>query len=144
VLDASVQESVSLIRSIPEQYFKSVEGDVMRSVQTGRDLSTLTDRLQSSYGVSYRRAAFIARDQNNKATAALNRGRQLELGIDEAIWQHSGAGSHPRVSHVEAGRRKQRYNVSEGWLDPDVGERIWPGSLPNCRCTARSVIPGFL
>lgn len=143
VMKAAINESVSLIKSIPDQYFKDVEGSVMRSVAAGRDLSALTKNLERNYGMSYRRAAFIARDQNNKATAMLNRSRQLEVGIDEAIWQHSYAGSSPRKSHVAAGKRGQRYKVSEGWLDPDVGERIWPGTLPNCRCTARSVIAGF-
>lgn len=145
VMKATVHESVSLIKSIPDQYFKNVEGAVMRSVSTGRDLETLTKNLQKNYGVEKRRADFISRDQVNKATAALNRGRQVELGIEQAIWQHSSAGKQPRLSHVSAGRRGQKYNVVDGWLDPDVGEYIWPGTLPNCRCTARSVMPkGFI
>jgi len=139
-LAAAIQQNVSLIRSIPEQYLTSVEGAVMRSVQAGRDLGALTSELRAAYGVSYRRAAFIARDQNAKATAFLTRTRQVELGIQTAQWVHSGAGKEPRPSHVKAGRDRIVYNVAEGWLDPALGKRIWPGTEPNCRCTSRSII----
>jgi hypothetical protein len=132
LIQAAIQENVSLIRSIPEQYFKDVEGSVMRSVSAGHDVGALAKELEQTYGVTRRRAAFIARDQNHKASAMLNRGRQMSLGITEAVWQHSGGGKHPRTSHLKAGRDKTRYNIVEGWLDPDVGQRIWPGTLPNC------------
>jgi uncharacterized protein with gpF-like domain len=140
---AIVNQGVSLIKSIQAQYLTSVEGDVLRSVQAGRDIGGLTEALKKSYGVAHRRAAFIARDQNAKATSALNRTRQLSLGITQAQWVHSGAGREPRPSHLKAGRDKVIFNIAEGWLDPHLGKRIWPGSEPNCRCTSRSIIPGL-
>lgn len=144
VMAATVHEAVSLIKSIPQKYLTDVEGAVMRSVQTGRDLGRLSEELQKTYGVTRRRAATIARDQNNKATAAMNRARQLELGITEAIWVHSAAGKAPRPTHVKAGRDRVRFDVSKGWFDPAVGEHIQPGQLINCRCTSRSVLKGFI
>lgn len=143
VLDATVNQNVALIKSIPQQYLGQVEGAVMRSVQTGRDLATLSKELESRFGVTKRRAAFIARDQNNKATASLSRARQLELGLDEAVWVHSGGGKHPRKSHQKAGRDKTRFPIAEGWFDPEVGEHIWPGVLPNCRCVSKPIVKGF-
>lgn len=144
VMAATVHEATALIKSIPQKYLADVEGAVMRSVQTGRDLGKLSDDLQKNYGIAKRRAATIARDQNNKATAAMNRARQLELGITEAVWVHSGAGKTPRQSHLKAGRDKVRYDVRKGWFDPEVGEFILPGQLINCRCTGRSIIKGFI
>lgn len=143
VLGATVNQNVALIKSIPQQYLTQVEGIVMRSVQTGRDLGQLTSDLQTQLGVTKRRAAFIALDQNNKATAALTRARQIEAGITEAVWVHSGGGRHPRPSHLKAGREKQRFDVTKGWYDPDEKKNIWPGELINCRCVSRSVIKGF-
>lgn len=143
VLRATIGEQVGLIRSIPQKYLTDVQGAVMRSVQTGRDLGSLSKELQKSYGVTRRRAGFIARDQNNKSSAAFNRVRQIELGITEAEWRHSGAGKHPRPTHVKAGRDRARYKVSEGWFDPEAQKYILPGELPNCRCVSRSVIPGI-
>lgn len=143
IVDATVHANVSLIKSIPQKYLSDVEGMVMRSVQTGRDLGQLTQDLQKTYGVTRRRAAFIARDQNNKATAAFNRARELELGLDEAEWNHSHGSREPRPTHVEAGKNKTRYKISKGWFDPAVGRYIQPGEEPGCKCFGRPVIKGF-
>ena len=132
ILAASIAENVALIKSIPAAYFTQVEGSVMRSVQLGRDLKVLTDELEQHYGVTRRRAALIARTQNNMATAAMTKARYLNLGITKAVWMHSGGGRHPRPSHVKAGRDRVEYDVALGWLDPDEGKRIWPGQLINC------------
>jgi uncharacterized protein with gpF-like domain len=143
VMQASIGEQVGLIKSIPEKYFTQVEGAVMRSVQTGRDLKQLTDDLQNIGGVTRRRAAFIARDQNNKATATMKRTRELEAGIDENEWRHSGGGNHPRPTHLKAGQDRVRFKVSDGWEDPALKKKIWPGTEPNCRCFGRPVLKGF-
>jgi uncharacterized protein with gpF-like domain len=143
ILQATIQQNVELIKSIPAQYLTQVQGSVMRSVQTGRDLGTLAKELEEHYGVTKRRSAFIARSQNNMATASMTRARQVELGITEAIWMHSGGGKHPRKTHLAAGRDKTKYDTSKGWYDPDVGKNIFPGELPNCRCVSRVVVKGF-
>lgn len=140
-LTSVLAENVSLIKSIPQRYLTDVEGSVMRSVQAGRDLKGMQDDLLGKYDISKRRAAFIARDQNNKATAVLTKARRLSLGITQAEWVHSGGGIHPRESHVKAGKEKRRYDVAKG-CEID-GDFIMPGELPNCRCTSRAIIPGF-
>lgn len=141
VFAASVHENVSLIKSIPQQYLKNVEGDVMRSVAAGRDLGTLTKALQKNHGVTFRRAAFIARDQNNKINGAMQRARQKELGVKQAKWRHSGGGKHPRPTHVD--NNGKLYDIEKGWYDPHVKKWIIPGELPNCRCVSIPVIAGF-
>ncbi len=143
VIDATVHENVSLIKSIPQQYLSQVEGIVMRGVQNGRDLGVISKELQDRLGVTRRRAALISRDQTNKATASLSRARQLELGIEEAVWVHSGGGREPRPTHLKAGRDKVKYNIREGWYDPHEQRYIQPGELINCRCVGRPVIKGF-
>lgn len=143
VFEATVAENVGLIKSIPAQYHTQVQGLVMRSVTAGRDLAALTDELEERFGVTRRRAAFIARDQNNKATAIITRVRQQEAGITEAIWLHSHGGKEPRRTHLA--NSGKRYNIAEGWYDPDpkVQRHIWPGELVNCRCVAKAVVKGF-
>ncbi|MCH5894342.1 phage head morphogenesis protein, partial [Salmonella enterica] len=80
-LQASITENVNLIRSIPQQHLTQVETLVMQSVSRGRDLKTLTDELEKRYGITRRRAALIARDQNNKATSVMQSARQRSVGI---------------------------------------------------------------
>jgi uncharacterized protein with gpF-like domain len=143
---ANITENVSLIRSIPQKHFTDIEGMVMRSVQAGRDLHTLSKQLEKQYGKTKKRAALIARDQNNKATAFLTRTRQGELGVKKAIWVHSHAGKVPRPTHLA--NDGNAYDITKGWYDPDAngkgnGAYIFPGELINCRCISRSIIPGF-
>lgn len=134
---ASLTENIGLIRSIPERYLQQVEGAVMRSYTTGRDLSTMTKNIKKLYPAVKDRAVLIARDQSNKANASVIQARQTQLGIRKAIWMHSHAGKVPRPSHVAADGRE--YDVSSGCLID--GEFILPGQLINCRCTSRSVLP---
>jgi SPP1 gp7 family putative phage head morphogenesis protein len=141
IMQATISQQVSLIKSIPSQHFTNIEGLVMRSVQKGGDLAQLTKDLREQFGVTRRRAVIIARDQNNKATSSMTRARQDELGISEAIWVHSGAGKHPRPTHVAMSGKT--YDVRKGMWDPAVNRWIFPGEEINCRCISRSVIPWF-
>lgn len=142
-IQATIAENVSLIKSIPQRYLNEVEGAVMRSVRAGRDLGSLTQELRERYDITRKRAALIARDQNNKATSFIQRTRQLELGIKEAIWVHSTAGKVPRPTHLKAGRDRVRYDLKTGWFDPAEQKYIFPGELINCRCVSRPVLPGL-
>jgi uncharacterized protein with gpF-like domain len=141
VLQATIGQNVGLIKSIAAEHLSAVEGILMRSVAAGRDLGTMAAEIEERYGLTKRRAALIARHQNNMATATIQRVRQQGLGIKKAVWVHSHAGAHPRPSHVKAGADKVEYEVDKGWYDPDEDQWIWPGQLINCRCTSRPIMP---
>lgn len=136
---AVIGEQVGLIKSIASQHLTEVEGLVMRSVARGRDLGSLTAELKKRYGITQRRAAFIARDQSNKATSTLQAARQQDIGITEGVWRHSHGGRVPRASHLKADGTT--FKLDKGlYLD---GEWVMPGELPNCRCGWTPVLPGF-
>lgn len=138
-LQASITENVGLIRSIASQYHSQVETLVMQSVSRGRNLESLTHQLQQRYGVTRRRAAFIALDQNNKATSAMQAARQQSIGIMKGRWRHSHAGKKPRQSHVKADGKE--FDLSKGmFID---GEWIMPGEKPRCRCTWDAIMPAL-
>lgn len=136
---AAITENVALIRSVAQQHLQHVEVLVAQSVAAGRDVGELAQALEERYDLTRRRAAFIARDQNNKATAVIARARQLDLGLEQAIWMHSGGGKEPRPSHLAFSGKI--YSVRDGVILD--GETCWPGTQPNCRCVCRPVIPGF-
>jgi SPP1 gp7 family putative phage head morphogenesis protein len=138
---AALSENVNLIRSIPQQFLKDVETHVWRGVTQGSKLGEVSRKLRESYNVSVKRAALIARDQNAKAKASIESARRLELGVTKAIWQHSHGGKEPRPSHVAMNGKV--FDIAKGMWDADEGEYVWPGTLINCRCTSRAVIPGF-
>lgn len=137
--NAVVDENVALIKSIAEKYLTDIKVDLMQSVQNGRDLGYLTERLVKKTGITKRRAAFIARDQNNKATAVMARTRQLELGITQAKWLHSAGGKTPRPAHVKFSG--QVFDLASGHDFGDGEGHVLPGQAINCRCVAVPILP---
>lgn len=135
---AVIGEQVGLIRSIASEHLAAVEGLVMRSVQQGRNLGPLTKEIKARYGLSRKRAALIARDQNNKASATITKTRQQGLGLTRATWLHSTAGKHPRPEHVAASGKP--YDIAKGMFLE--GRWTWPGVEINCRCVSVPIIPG--
>lgn len=138
---AVAAEQVGLIKSIPEKYLVDVQTKIWQSVKRGADLRTLSASLEKSYGVTKRRAALIARDQNAKAKAVLEAVRHQELGIKQGVWMHSHAGKEPRPTHVAMNGKL--YELAQGMWDSDEQMFVHPGELINCRCTMRPYIPGF-
>jgi SPP1 gp7 family putative phage head morphogenesis protein len=136
IFRATINENVSLIRSIASEHLSDVEQIVMRSVTQGRDMGALTKALQERFGITKRRAALISRDQSSKATAAINRAQQQELRITTAIWRHSGGGKTPRPEHVAANGKE--YPVDKGMFLEGVW--TWPGVEIGCRCVSVSVL----
>lgn len=139
--DAVLAENVGLIKSIPQRYLTDVQAQVWRSVMDGSDMKTLSEGLREKYGIAWRRASLIAKDQNHKGKAAMERARRLEVGITKAAWMHSHAGVTPRPTHVAMDGKQ--YEIAKGMWDPAVQKRIWPGTEIHCRCVDRACIPGF-
>jgi 8-oxo-dGTP pyrophosphatase MutT (NUDIX family) len=138
---AVAAENIALIRSIPRKYHEQVEQKVWNAVRVGSDLNKLSTDLRKTHKLTVDRAALIARDQNAKAKATIERVRQMELGITRGIWMHSHAGKEPRPTHVKM--NDTEYDLAKGMYDSDEGEWVHPGQLINCRCTNRPVIEGF-
>lgn len=133
ILQASIAENVSLIRSIPREYLTQVEGHVMRSVTQGFRMDRLMHDLQKQHGVTRRRAAIITHDQTRKANAAMQRIRQAELGLFEGRWIHSGGGKVPRKSHKAFNGKM--FDIRVGHDFHDGFGFVLPGEAINCRCT---------
>lgn len=136
VLEGAIAQNVGLIKSIGTEYLERVQQQVWDGVTNGYDLGRISKNLVDAYGISDRRAAFIARDQGAKAHAVIERERRKEAGITQAVWLHSHAGKTPRQSHVRANGKV--FDIEKGlYLD---GEWLLPGQAINCRCGSRSLL----
>jgi uncharacterized protein with gpF-like domain len=145
MLDASVKENVGLIKRVPSKYFDQMQGDVMRSIQSGEGLKDLIPALDKR-GVEVRNwAKNVALDQTRKAFNGLNRGRMEALGMQEFEWIHGGGSNHPREYHMNTlnGQIFSFDPEAENYLPhldgPTKGPRGIPGQAPFCRCTMRPV-----
>ena len=138
-LKALVLENINLIKSIEKEYFTQLTTITMESITRGRDLKYLKDEIKKRYGVVERRAALIARDQNNKATSIIIHTEYEELGITEAIWKHNPGSKEPRHEHVAANNKV--YDIKKGMFFESAGRHVFPGEEINCGCTSEPIIP---
>ena len=120
VAAASVAENVSLIKSIPQQYFKDITGSVMRSITTGNGLAEPADI--NKYAGQTKRCL---------------RGRRC--GNED---HRSGARRRPAQVHCAADSAQPRIGLQRSRLVPlpfDCG-RGWPpaGQTPRCAQPARA------
>lgn len=137
---AAIAENVSLIRSIPEQFHKQIEGAVMRSLMPGGNgLQDVTQAIRKYDGITKNRADFIARDQTRKITTVINTTRAQSAGVKKFQWIHTGGSAEPRPLHLELDGQIFSFNDLPV-IDERTGETGLPGQLPNCSCTWRPIV----
>ncbi|MFU8803621.1 MAG: minor capsid protein [Bradymonadaceae bacterium] len=139
-----VQENVSLIRSIGEEFFDKIEADVLGAYAQGARHEQLAKIIGKEYEVSGRRAQLIARDQIGSLSAKLNQAKQQELGVRKYIWRNSQdervvgnpSGKYPDGNEVHGNHWDREGKVFEWGNPPHDGH---PGIPIQCRCTAEPV-----
>lgn len=131
-LNLKVRENVSLIKSIPEEYFKKIENIVLNGVVKGDKASSMMSQIKELGYSTDKRARFIARDQTAKLNASLDEKRARNVGAEEYVWRTS-EDDRVRDSHSKNNGKVFRYD------DPpkDTGH---PGQDFQCRCTAEPII----
>ncbi|MDR1920268.1 MAG: hypothetical protein LBS31_00765 [Candidatus Adiutrix sp.] len=137
--NAAVKEGVALIRTISNEYMGQVGRAVWESASRGRDLHYLKEQLLSVGVRTERKAELLAKDQNNKATAALSRARYEDAGVTRAIWMHRSGSKQPRQTHIEMNGKP--FDIAVGLYDKDVGREIQPAELYYCGCAMRPILP---
>lgn len=140
---AIIAENVSLIKSIPQQYFKDITGSVMRSITTGRGLADLVPEVAKYSGQTERRAKLLALDQTRKAYNQINKQRMVAVGVKQFEWVHSHGGQFPRESHLKIDGHIfsfENLESEQAALSVPAEDRGLPGHPVNCRCTMVPVI----
>jgi SPP1 gp7 family putative phage head morphogenesis protein len=132
ILVATTRENVSLIRSIPEEYFKKIESIVFTGTTQGSTAGSMIKQIQKTGKTTASRAKLIARDQSSKLNSALTQQRSKNLGVEEYIWRTSGD------ERVRDDHRSKNGKIFR-WDDPpkDTGH---PGQDIQCRCVAQPII----
>lgn len=138
IFNSIVEQNVNLIKSIASEHLTKVQGVVLRGIETGHDLSRMTQDLEEGFGVSERRVAMIARDQTAKASNNLSRQRLMDYGVKKGKWMHTSSGKTYRDSHVQMDG--EIYDLEQGCYDDDYGDYVQPGELVNCHCVCIPVI----
>ena len=131
------RENAALIKTIPAEYFDSLYRTIFESISKNESEQELADRLADKYKITKERAAFIARDQNHKATNIIAAAECQELGITHGEWRYNYVAREPRPAHVAANGKV--FDLSVGLM---INGRYWqPGEDYNCTCTFEPVTP---
>ena len=141
VIKASTLEAANLIKIIPYKFLNEVQGQVMRSITTGKGMEDLVPFLTKKYNGNIRHARNTALDQTRKAYQSINTSRLKTLGVKKFIWIHSGGGKEPRVNHIRMSGNEYSFD-NPPVIGVMYGEEVrgLPGDLPNCRCICKPVI----
>lgn len=157
IMTSALQENLTLVTSIPEEYMKRVESIVYSGMQSGRYPTAIAKDLQEATGISWRRAKVIARDQVSKINSAVDAERSQNLGIEYYRWDTSG---DRRVSGDPSGKYPKAkikcYMIAKRDIGFGVGvytykhgaeyageNNLHPGtSHIMCRCKRIPLLPG--
>ena len=99
VIKSQIDANVDLIQSLPDEMYKSISNAIYQGVAQGDKVGSIVDQVQHITGVSLNRAKVIARDQIAKTNSLITEQRQVDLGIEEYVWQTAGDGDRVRATH---------------------------------------------
>lgn len=141
VIKASTLEASNLIKTIPYKFLNEVQGQVMRSITTGKGYEDLVPFLAKKYKGDVRKAQLVAADQTRKAFQSINTTRLKAIGVKKFIWIHSGGGKEPRELHIRMSGNEYSFD-NPPFIGMMYQEKVYglPGDLPNCRCICKPVI----
>lgn len=143
-----IRRQISELSEVPAGERKFVADQAVESVREGRNLHRLSWAL-SEVGVEKSEASRITRGIHNRATAMINRNRQIGLGLKKAKWVCSGAPCFVNYQGDASGESRNKlhqkadgkvYNLKTG-MKMDGGY-TFPGAEWGCRCSSSVIIPG--
>lgn len=136
----NLAQNIHNLQDVAPAHFDAIYRAALRAISAGRDLKRLPEELMKIDGMTAHRAAEISRSLCNKASTIISIQRQLALGLQHAIWRHSGSPCQS-ADEVHQATDGKTFSIAEGMLVN--GERIWPGYENGCKCQSKAIIPGF-
>lgn len=145
IISASVDQSTTLIRSIPQGYITEVREIIMRTFgspsgdfqNTVKEIDKLLDTRYKKYK---NKAKNLVLDQTRKAYAGISDQRMREAGVTKYRWKHAGGSVNPRPYHKNVLDGKVFSLDDPPIINPSTGERGHPGDAINCKCYKIPVI----
>ena len=129
-------EQVTLIKSIPLDAAQRVHDWTIKGLEDSTRADEVAREIMRSGDVSASRAILIARTETSRTATVLTQARAEHIGSPGYVWQTSGDGD-VRPSH------KKMNGQFVSWGSPPTLDNMTghAGSLPNCRCLPRIILP---
>jgi len=139
-----IAQQVSKISNLLDYQYQRINEAMMVAVNQNMNLTNLKKALRENGIADEKRIRRIAHDQLHYASNLVDMNRASELGLTHARWYHPKSNAiyktEPRKDHVEADGKV--FKISKGCKIS--GEYIYPGQLPNCRCSCDYLIEDTL
>lgn len=131
-LDSRIATNVSLINSLPDEYYKKISTIVNDMTSNKNPSNSIIKELRKVGIQTQSRAKLIARDQTQKLNATITQTRQEALGIEEYEWSTSGD-ERVRKTHADNNGKIFRW-------DSPPAKTGHPGDDIQCRCVPLPII----
>lgn len=138
-LTKGLTENLSLyIRNFAEEKIPELRKMVEANLMSGSRLDRLSEMIEAQYGVSKRKATFLATQETSLLTAKFRMERAKNVGSTRYVW-HTRNDQRVRDDHAELD------GTTQFWDQPPVvnkakGKHANPGEDYGCRCWASPVI----
>jgi SPP1 gp7 family putative phage head morphogenesis protein len=143
-ISAEWQNNMELwIKTFTEDEIKRLRGEIQEHVLKGGRHADIVSMIEGSYGVTKRKARFLARQETALLMTKFKETRYTEAGISEYKWGCvAGSKNHPvRPSHKILEGKIFRWDSPPITTAPsEPPRRNNPGQDFNCRCFAKPVI----
>ena len=138
------QQNMKLwIKDFTEKEIVRLRKDVQTSVFSGNRVESMVKKIQKSYGVSQRKAKFLARQESSLLMTKFKETRYVDAGVNEYRWTCvAGSKNHPvRPSHKILDGKIFRWDNPPITTEPgETVRRNNPGQDYNCRCFAKPIV----
>lgn len=133
------------IKDFSVKEIENLRGDIRKSFFAGNRYESAIETIQKSYGVTARKAKFLARQETALLMTTFKEERYQDAGINEYKWRAvAGTPLHPvRPMHKELSDRSKKgeiFRFDNPPVDDPNGSRHNPGQNYNCRCVAVPVV----
>lgn len=131
------------IKDFTEEEITSLRKDVQKAAFSGNRRESIIGAIKRSYGVTERKAKFLARQETSLLMTKFKESRYTDAGIHEYKWRCvAGSKLHPvRPSHKILDGKVFRWDTPPITTAPsEPVRRNNPGEDYNCRCAAIPII----
>lgn len=133
------------IKDFTEKEILRLRKDMKASVFAGNRYESAVSSIKSSYGVTTRKAKFLARQETALLMTTFKKARYVDSGITKYKWKSVvGSPLHPvRPMHKKLNERSvsgEIFDFRKPPVDDPNGSRHNPGENYNCRCVAIPVV----
>ncbi len=138
------QENMDLwIKNFAEEEIAKLRKDIKKSTFAGSRYEAAIRSVQRSYGVTERKARFLARQETNLLLTKFKESRYTDSGVPEYRWRCvAGSKLHPvRPSHKKLDGKIFRWDTPPITTAPnEPTRRNNPGQDFGCRCAAIPIV----